>query len=202
MKTLLVLLTAFCVSALAVPVEGIVLDQVDIGDPLSEADHDLAGWGHTKHGTRHDPPGPYGDVDNCRGIDCPEALGDGNNWAWVVLDFGPCEPGLPKCITLRHLEGQAIDAFELYLYEIGDVPPGVLVFSYPGDVENTDLVWHSTTVEVCAAGPCVLHFVSTGEHWAGWETYGQMYFDWIVVQDNCQTSVRECSWTRLKALFR
>ena len=202
MKRLMMVLTVLCVVVVAAPSLAEVLDQVDIGDPLSEAGHSLAGWGDTQYGTRHEPPGPYGDVDNCRGIDCPAALGDGNVWAWLVLDFGPCQPGLPKCITMRHLEGQAVDAFDLYVYEVGDVPPGTLIFSYPGDVENTALVWHTSTVDVCASGPCVLYFVSTEEHWTGWETYGQMYFDWIVAMDSCETPVIDTSWAAIKVLFR
>ena len=97
---------------------------------------------------------------------------------------------------MRHLEGQAVDAFELYI-------GATLIYSYPGDLANTDLIWHIATVEwVEASGPTVLHLVSTGEHWSGWETYGQMYFDWFILSDACGSPVAETTWSTVKALFR
>ncbi len=201
MKRLLIVFTVLCIAVVAAPLPAEVLDQVNIGSPAWELGHDLVGWGDVQYGTVHDPPGPYGDVDNCRGIDCPEALGDGDVWACVTLDFGSEDPEVPRSISLRHLEGQAVDAFDLYIYEVGDTPPGTLLFSYPGDVENTDLVWHMTTLEdVYASGPCVLHFISTGEHWSGWPTYGQVYFDWIIVQ-GMACPVALTTWSAIKAMF-
>jgi len=124
------------------------------------------------------------------------ALGYGDNWAEITLDFGPAPAYQARCLAMRHLEGQAVDAFELYI-------GGNLIFSYPGDAVNTDLVWHIATVEwVEAQGPTVLHLVSTGEHWSDWETYGQMYFDWFVVESSCGSPVTETTWSTVKALFR
>ena len=202
MKRLVIVFTALCVAAVVAPSLAAVLDQINIGNSAWELGHNLAGWGDVQYGTLHDPPGPYGAVENCRGIDCPETLGDGDVWAWVTLDFGSEDPEVPRCISLRHLEGQAVDAFDLYIYEIGDTPPGTLLLSYPGDVENTALVWRTTTLEdVHASGPCVLYFISTGEHWPGWPTYGQVYFDWIIVQDSMVCPVALTTWSAIKAMF-
>lgn len=163
----------------------------------------MTGWGDVQYGTLHDPPGPYGDVDCCRGIDCPESLGDGDVWACVTLDFGTEDPGIPRSITLRHLEGQGVDAFDVYIYDVGGTPPGTLLWSYPGDVGNTELVWHTTILEdIYVSGPCVLHFVSTGEHWSGWSTYGQMYFDCLIVESNLALPTAPATWSVIKAMFR
>ena len=203
MKRLVVMFTVLCVAVVAAPLLAEVLDQVDIGNPVWESGHFLFGWGDVQYGTLHEPPGPYGAVDDCRGIDCPEALGDGNVWACVTLDFGSEDPGMPRCINLRHLEGQAVDAFDLYIFAVGGTPPGTLIFSYPGDVENTALVWHIATLEdICVSGLCVLYFVSTEEHWPGWPTYGQMYFDWIIVEDSMACPVAPSSWSAIKAMYR
>jgi len=202
MKQLEIVLIVLCVAAVAAPTPAVLLDIVDIGNPADELGHNIAGWGDVRYGTLHDPPGPYGFVDVCRGIDCPEALGDGDIWAWVTLDFGPECPEVPRYISLRHLEGQAVDAFDLYLYEIGDTPPGTLLLSYPGDAGSTALVWHVTTVEdIYTSGPCVLYFVSTEEHWPEWPTWGQVYVDWIVVQDNVSCPVTPSTWSAIKAMF-
>ena len=202
MRRPVIVFAALCIVVVAAPSPAEVLDQIDIGSPASEVGHNLAGWGDIQYGTLHDPPGPYGAVDDCRGIDCPEALGDGDIWAWLTLDFGSGAPEIPRLLSLRHLEGQAVDAFDLYIYQVGDTPPGTLLLSYPGDVVSTDLVWHTTTLEdVYASGPCVLYFVSTGEHWSGWPTYGQVYFDWIIVEGSMACPVALTTWSAIKAMF-
>lgn len=203
MRRFLAILIVVCGVVAAAPVSADLMDMVDIGDPDSELGHNMVGWGDVQYGTLHDPPGPYGEVLNCRGIDCPEALGDGDISALIMLDFGCDSPIYPRCITIRHLEGQAVDAFDLYVYDMGGSPPGTLVFSYPGDEVNTSLLWLTTIVEdVCSCGQCVLYFVSTESHWSGWETYGQMYFDWIKVECDLALPVEPSTWSRVKAMYR
>jgi hypothetical protein len=206
MRASAIILAVVLVAAWAGQLTATVLDEVNIGMPGSEVGHNLVSWGAVRYGDLHDPPGPYGAVEVCRGIDCPDGDPDydGTVWAEVTLDFGTDPATQGRCLTLRHLEGQAVDGFELYIRAEGEDPPGTLIYSYPGDAVNTDLVWHMYTDEfVMASGPTVLHLVSTGEHWSGWDTYGQMYFDWFIVEDVCSGSpVFELTWSRVKALFR
>ncbi len=206
MKRLVIVLSALFVIALAGPLTATVLDEVNVGMAGSEAGHTMVGWGAVRYGDLHVPTGPYGAVDVCRGIDCPagDPDFDGTVWAEITLDFGP-DPAIEgRCLSMRHLEGQAVDAFDLYIRAEGEDPPGALIYSYPGDLASTDLVWHIYTDEfVMASGPTVLHLVSTGEHWSGWETYGQVYFDWFIVENVCGGSpVTETTWSTVKALFR
>ena len=123
MRQLEIVFIVLFVAAVAAPTPAVLLDMVDIGNPADELTHNIAGWGDIQCGTLHDPPGPYGLVDVCRGVDCPEALGDGDIWAWVTLDFGPECCTEPRYVSLRHLEGQAVDAFDLYIYAVGEAPP-------------------------------------------------------------------------------
>jgi len=202
MRRFLAILIVTCGAVAVIPASADVMDMVDIGVPASELGHNMVGWGDIQYGDLHDPTGPYGDVVDCRGIDCPVSLGDGDISALIMLDFGTEPDGNPRCITLRHLEGQAVDAFDLYVYDMGGTPPGELIFSYPGDEVNTELQWHTTTLQnVCAGGPCVLHFVSTASHWSGWSTYGQMYFDWISVECDLALPVVPSTWSQIKALY-
>ncbi len=203
MRRFLAILIVVLSTVVVVPVSADVMDMVDIGVPESELGHNMVGWGDVQYGDLHDPPGPYGDVTVCRGIDCPESLGDGDIAALILLDFGSEPDVSPRCITLRHLEGQAVDAFDLYVYDMGGTPPGTLVFSYPGDEPNTELQWHTTTLQnICAGGPCVLYFVSTASHWSGWSTYGQVYFDWISVECELALPVVPDTWSQIKAMYR
>jgi hypothetical protein len=206
MRRPVIILSVVCVIALAGSLTATVLDEVNIGMAASEAGHTMVGWGAVRFGDLHDPPGPYGAVDVCRGIDCPagDPDYDGTVWAEITLDFGPAPAIQGRCLSMRHLEGQAVDAFDLYIYPEGGVLPDDPIYSYPGDVINTDLVWHIYTDEfVVASGPTVLHLVSTEEHWSGWETYGQVYFDWFIVENVCGGSpVTETTWSTVKALFR
>jgi len=203
MRRFLAILIGVLVVLAPASVSADITDEVDIGVPESELGHNMVGWGDVQYGDLHDPPGVYGDVDNCRGIDCPESLGDGDISALIVLDFGTEPEVSGRCITIRHLEGQALDAFDLYVYDMNGTPPGELVLSYPGDETNTELQWLTTTVEnVCSCGPCVLHFVCTSEHWSGWGTYGQMYIDWIRVECDPALPADVTTWSRIKAMYQ
>lgn len=150
-----------------------IFDLVDVGNEASEAGHNLLDWGPVEPETSG---GHYGGADDCRAVYAPE---DGNRWATLEMDFGECFG--QKCLTFQHLEGIANDAFELYVYPVGEPCPEDPVFDYPGD-ECTTECWMTSGVVVEATGPNTLKFVSTEEEWSGWGTYGQVCIDTIIAQ--------------------
>ena len=153
-----------------------MLDLVDIGDLDSEASHNLSGWGPVEPETSG---GNYCGIDNCRPVYAQE---DNNTWAKVELDFGS-DPLMSKCLTLHHLEGIGLDSFDAYLQPADMSAPQQLVFSYPGDDQSAEL-WLETSILVSATGMQTLTLISTASPWSGWETYGQMCFD-IIRVDEC-----------------
>ena len=158
------------------PVDCGMLDMVDIGDTDSEATHSLAGWGPIEPETSG---GNYGGIDNCRPVYAPE---DNNDWATVDLDFGD-SISMSKCVTLHHLEGIGDDSFDLYIHPQGQVQEKRLIYSFPGD-DQTDEIWMQTSILAAGTGMQTLTFVSTAPQWSGWDTYGQMCFD-IIRVDEC-----------------
>jgi hypothetical protein len=154
------------------------LDAVDIGDPASEDGHALVGWGPIEPASSG---GNYGGIDDCRVVYASAAHGDGNDWATVDLDFGT-DVGRRRCLVIDHLEGIAIDAFEVYLYPTGQPGDAELVFSFTGEVGTAE-IWHTSKVSVAATGMCTVKFVSTGPLWSGWPTYGQIAIDAIEVKE-------------------
>ncbi|MDO9693576.1 MAG: FlgD immunoglobulin-like domain containing protein [Candidatus Latescibacteria bacterium] len=144
-----------------------LIDSVDVGDPASETGHAMAGWGPVEPATSG---GNYGGADHCRPVYAPE---DGDDWATIDLDFGDCIG--QKCLTLEHLDGLGIDAFEAYLHPVGQPAAATLIFSYPGGGTPTE-DWITSSLLVEAAGVQTLRLVSTEPQWSGWATYGQMCF--------------------------
>jgi hypothetical protein len=152
------------------------LDLVNIGVPTSESGHNLVGWGPIEPATSG---GHYGGIDNCRPIYAPE---DNDDWATIDLDFGDDELS-SKCLTLYHLDGQAQDAFEAYLYRQGYPEEAQLIYTYSGD-DLASEIWRCTSIQVAGIGIQTLKLVSTEPKWSSWDTYGQMCFD-IIRVDEC-----------------
>ena len=154
------------------------LDMVDIGDPASEAGHSLVGWGPIEPAHTG---GNYGGIDDCRVVYASEANGDGNDWATVDLDFGENMLKM-KCLAIDHLEGIAVDAFDVYIYPPGHPEDAELVFSFLGD-QLTVETWHTSSVSFAATGMRTVKFVSTGPLWSGWPTYGQIAIDAVTAKE-------------------
>jgi mannan endo-1,4-beta-mannosidase len=159
------------------------VDEVDIGDPESEFEHNMIGWGPVEPAASG---GSYGGVDDCRVVYAPESDGDGEAWASIDLDLGPGEL-TPKYITLRHLEGIAQDAFDVWFYPVGRPDYAVKVYAYPGDGRTVEL-WYRHTITVAGAGPHTLWIESKGPLWSGFPTFGQMAFDSVYVE-SCENSL-------------
>lgn len=153
-----------------------MLDMVDIGDGVSEGTHSMSGWGPVEPATSG---GSYGGIDNCRPVYATE---DGTPWATVALDFGD-DPTMPKCITLHHLEGIGNDAFDLYIQPQDRNGLKKLIYSFPGDAQTSE-TWMETSVIASGIGMQTLTIESTAPKWSNWDTYGQMCFD-IIRVDEC-----------------
>lgn len=151
-------------------------DYIDIGDPLSESGHNLVGWGPIEPAQSG---GSFGGIDDCRVIYASLANGDGEAWATVDVDLGDCWGR--KRVSFLHLDGHTKDAFETYLYASGHPEEAVLVFTYPGD-DLTGEYWLEDGFFTWGTGARTLKFVSTEPPWSGFDTYGQVAFDWISVE--------------------
>jgi hypothetical protein len=174
--------------------------EVDIGAPPSEDGHNLQGWGPIEPKTSG---GNYGGVKDCRAIYAPEEYVEGQPSAgerWATLDLQLTTQGAHD-LVLRHLDGLALnDAFDVYIYPVGQPEAAELIWTYEGDgltVEN----WITSHVSVTASGANTLRLVSTAEQWSGWPKFGQVCFDIISIQ--CQPLAAEKNtWGGIKSLYR
>jgi len=151
-----------------------VMDIVTVGDASSESGRVMAGWGPVEPATSG---GNYGGIEQCRAIYAPE---DNDVWATIEMDFGHCAAGT-KCLTMHHLDGLAVDAFDVYIYAPGESRPAAPVWSYAGDAATTE-IWYRTSIAVTHVGPQIVEFVSTEPTWSMWDIYGQVCFGDILVE--------------------
>jgi len=166
-------------------------DVVDIGNPTSEAGHNLQGWGPIEPANSG---GNYGGVTDCRATWFDN--GDPNNpdpaWATVDLDFGTDEDD--DCLVFVHLAGLADDSFDVFINN-------TQVFTYT-DAPSDQEVWILSFVPVSGyAGINTVKFVATGPAWDGFSTYGQMCFDEVKVED-CAVPNDTNTWGAVKSLYR
>ena len=90
------------------------------------------------------------------------------------MDFGYCTEET-KCLTMHHLDGLAVDSFDVYIYPPGGTRPATPDYSYTGDSLQGE-TWYKTSFAVTANGPQVVEFVSTEAPWDQWDIYGQVCF--------------------------
>ena len=159
-----------------------VLDYVDIGEPTSEAGYNLTNWGPVEPLTH---PGHWGYPDHNYGGDAPPGDGDGNcrvvsdsssgtDWASFDMDFGPATD--QKYLLLKHLDGHARDAFDVYIDSMTNPP----LYSYPGDASGSEY-WLVKQIPVSLTGVHTVFLESTEPHWISWDTFGQVGFTWAAV---------------------
>jgi len=186
MKRLLVVLVVALLLLLASPVgaaTSVVLCHVDIGDLVSEAGHNLVGWGPIEPATH---PGGWGSIgsSNCRVI---WDANDNDPSATITLD-GCARRGAATAIRVKHLDGIADDSFDVYVRDVhgNDVFVGNWVGS-PGS-ENWQITTFALpsgkTLQLGRGRPVEVKLVATGEKWSGFATYGQVAFDWIELVGN------------------
>ena len=129
------------------------IDFINIGDPTSEAGHNLAGWGPIEPIHSGGTWGGAGEDGNCRVISSGYDDGTGLNhfldWAEFTMDFGD-SPG-KNYLLLRHLDGYAQDSFYVYI-DAPDTPgEGTEVFYWP-DQQSQDEIWRTTQIPLDLTG--------------------------------------------------
>ena len=192
MKKLIVVVASALVAAMvlsaapAMAAQNVTLCHVNIGDEASEDGHDLDGWGPIEPYTHS---GNWGGFDtsgeNCRVI---WDTGDDDPSATITLDRC-CQNGAAKAIIVRHLGGIADDSFTIEVkdnhgkwVEIGDYE------DEPGANEE----WFETRfalpngkkLQLGRGLEVEVRLTATGEAWYGFNTYGQVAFDWIKLEGN------------------
>ncbi len=175
--TVLLFFIILSISSTASSSESIV-DSINIGDPLDEADHNLFGFGPIEpaaHG------GNWGGADdgNLRAVWYNDSFNPSDistdspdeNYASLVLNSQ--NNYIANKIEIRALDGIANDSFEIY---IGNV----LVYSYD-DIESSE-TWKTHQIDISSfeiSGQIQLKIVSTGTKWSNFDTYGQLSISWI-----------------------
>lgn len=161
----------------------VLLDRVDIGDPVSEASHNLTGWGPVEpdaHG------GGWGGISpgNCRVI---WDISDDDHSATITLDRG-VRPGAATAIQVRHLDGIADDSFNVYVKDVHG--SYVKIGSWVGTPGPENWVItpfplpNGKTLQLDRGRAIEVMLVATGPKWSGFGTYGQVAFDWIELIGN------------------
>jgi hypothetical protein len=157
---------------------------VDIGDETSETQVAMAGWGPMEPATHG---GTWGGIapGNCRVI---WDISDDDPEATVTFTLpATLEPGKLKW---KSLDGTADDSYEVYVND-------TLVYTYE-DTEPIDdpEAWYEVSQDISAlpeASVVTVRFKATGSKWSGFDTYGQVAFDWIELL-HC-TRVGLSGWT-------
>jgi hypothetical protein len=161
------------------------IDFVNIGDPTSEAGHNLAGWGPIEPASSGGTWGGAGEDGNCRVISSGYDDGTGMNnfldWAEFTMDFG--SPGT-KYLLLRHLDGYAQDSFYVYIDTPGTPGDGTEVFYWP-DEQSQGEVWRTAQIPLDLTGVHTITLRSDQPHWSGWDRFGQVAFTWAKVVPGC-----------------
>ncbi len=184
-------------SVLATPSLFTTLDFVNIGDVVSEAGHNLVGWGPKEPETNNGNWGKI--VDNVMGSDCDLEEGkecdalcrvvySGNNpieidspdsrSAYVTLN--KVNGWGPKKVRMRFLDGIADDDFMVFVQ--GKKGDWVLADEYDSDPSTTEY-WvvreFNLPFSTWNTKPIELRIMATASDWSSKDTFGQLGIDWI-----------------------
>ncbi len=143
-----------------------LLDSVNIGDPGSEAGHNLTDWTNVWPGCGW--CGPDGNMRLIWG-DGGETCASANNWASVTLDAGS---NWAQTLRLDHLDGAADDGFNIY---VNDILVGTYVDQYPANQWVLDDDFDISSGGF--SGLLTIKLEATGTAWGGCGTYGQVAFN-------------------------
>lgn len=150
--------------------------KIDIGDPTSETQTVVGlqgvrvwSWGPiepTTHGGSWSAIAPG----TCRVTYAP--VSDRDKAAYVRV-CGVGSFARDGVLTLRVLNGQAVDSFKVYVN-------GVLIDTYT-PVAHTGEVWETHTYNLLTmpTGCVTIKIEATGPSWSGINTYGQLAVDWV-----------------------
>lgn len=157
------------------------IDFVNIGDPTSEAGHNLAGWGPIEPASRGGTWGGGSEDGNCRPISFFE-YGSGSDWASFEMDFGGSLG--TKYLLLHHMDGYANDSFYVYIDELGEPGDGTEAFYWP-DEQSYDEFWSTAEIPLDLTGVHTFYLLCAQpahpDPVLDWETYEQVAFSWASV---------------------
>lgn len=138
---------------------------VDIGTSSSEAGYSLVGWG---------PVEPTNSNGNYGGIATDSQSNDNLcRVIWDTRDNPSASITFPNpiySITIRHLDGQADDSFDVEV-------DGVYWDSYASNIADTSEWW--TTTQYYGTPGTTLTLTAKGNMWSSFDTYGQVAIDRI-----------------------
>jgi hypothetical protein len=182
-----------------------LLCRVDIGDPASEAGHDVISWGPIEPDA-HPTPGSWGGFvttgENARVIWGHE---EGTRCAFVTLDR--CiNPGAARQIVLRHLDGIYFDytwedaSFDVFIKDI--TGNWILMYHYTDQALwstwvttaiNLDTDIYGNPLDIDEYANVEVQLCATGEMWLHHPSdFGQVAFDWIELWGEQATPPEEC----------
>jgi hypothetical protein len=156
------------------------IDFVNIGDPTSEAEYNLYGWGPIEPDYSDGTWGGGSKDGNCRPISFFE-YGNGSDWARFTMDFGD-SPGT-KYLLLHHMDGYADDSFYVYIDELGEPGDTTEVFYY---WDQLDLeTWLTAEISLDLTGVHTIYLLCTQpahpDPVPDENTYEQVAFSWASV---------------------
>ena len=161
-----------------------IIDDIDIGDPVSEAGHNLKGWGPIEPATHG---GYWGGIDDCRVVWYP---GD-KRWATVTFTL-PSDPrawmqNIPRKIKIVALDGIADDSFKVLIkmqFPSGTWTDWTKIYKYNDQYSTETWVTHNITgfIVVYRAQKIKIKIVATGPQWTWFTPYGQLAIDYIALE--------------------
>lgn len=170
MKKMMVLIVAVAfVIGMTGAANAALIDFVDIGNPTSETGHNLLGWGPIEPATNGGSWGEIAPGDTRVVWEPGEAYSGANRSASLEIHFTGA-----SFLAFRHLDGFADDGFVQFTV-------GSTQFYVYFDSSSTEQ-WITTVVPVALyglSGVQTVVFTATGDAWAGFNTYGQVAFDWV-----------------------
>lgn len=174
------------------------IDFINIGDSVSEAAHNLKGWGPVEPITNG---GNWGEIGNdMSGSDCDLPEGQSCDGACRVTYNGteqdhPSERaayltfklkskhGLIRGLRIRALEGIANDDFMVFVKNRKG--NWILAYTYESDLSSTEEVWKVHNIKLHPRDwfhlgkPLEVSIMATGDTWNSHDTYGQLGIDWV-----------------------
>jgi len=177
-----------------------VIDELDIGDPASEAGHNLQGWGPALNSSCSwsGSGAYYGGMDGSGDLRVTWALGNATSCTdcagvppvptYCSATIAPCcgddgndssasfemnNIGHAKQLQLRVLDGEGDDSFDVYVN-------GILAYSYTGAGGTEDWVTHNIIIPVSERNvdPLAITVEATADPWSGICPYGQLAINW------------------------
>ena len=166
--------------------KNVVLCRVDIGSETASQWAGMSSWGPIEPATHGGNWGGFG----ASGEDCRVIWHsvDSDPSATITLGRG-VRPGAAKAIEVRHLDGLADDSFDISVKDVHGNWVQIGSYTWSG---NTNEFWvtstfslpNGKTLQLDRGRDVEVKLDATGPQWSGFNTYGQVAFDWIELVGN------------------